>query len=244
MIHAWYERQATRKNSREPLNWLAQSTDLLPVIPVKLKFKRSLMSAHIPIKLHAFLTAAQTVFARHSPNEMTVNQEFNRILDKLRKAPALHGMFQASHHAIIEHIGVALQHEPKLTKSLLETITPIAQFLPWRHADGDSGALSRSSRRAAMADIIGPLAPFRSTIVNLGLTLIAPNTLCPSHHHSDAELSHVVTGSATWVINGRPLRCQAGTFIATPSQAVHAAHTEHEPLLAIYMRAIQPSVEL
>ncbi len=202
------------------------------------------MAPHIQVKLHAFLTAAQNVFAQHSPYALTVEQELNRVLDKLCKAPLMQGMFQASRHAIMEHIGATLLHETTRTKSLLETITPIAPFLPWRHADGDSGTLSRSSRRAAMADIIGPLAPFRSNIVSLGLTLIAPNTLCPSHHHSDPELAHVVTGSATWVINGRPLRCQAGTFIATPSQAVHAAHTEHEPLLAIYMRAIQPSVEL
>jgi quercetin dioxygenase-like cupin family protein len=218
---------------------------VLTIIPVELKSKQgSLMSPRIPIKLYAFLTAAQTVFARHSPNDMTVEQELNRILYKLCRAPSLHGMFQASRHAIIEHIGEALQHESKLTKTLLETIAPIAQFLPWRHADGDSGTLSSSFRRAAMADIIGPLALLPSNIVSLGLTLIAPNTLCPSHHHSDAELAHVVTGSATWVINGMPLRCQAGSFIATPSQAVHATHTEHESLLAIYMRAIQPSAEL
>lgn len=199
---------------------------------------------HIQVKLHAFLTATLTVFAQHSPNALTVEQELNRVLHKLRKAPSMQGMFQTSRHAIIEHIEATLLNETKLTKSLLEMISPIAPFLPWRHADGDSGTLSRSSRRVAMADLIGPLAPFRSNIVSLGLTLIAPNTLCPSHHHSDAELAHVVTGSATWVINGIPLRCQAGTFITTPSQAVHAAHTEHEPLLAIYMRAIQPSAEL
>lgn len=199
------------------------------------------MAMQISVKLHTLLTAVQTVVTRHSPNEITINQELHRILDRLRKDPSMPGMFQASRHAITEHIGAALQHETKLT-SLLETITPIAHYLPWRRADGDSGILSRSARRAAMADIIGPLAPFRSDLVSLGLTLIAPNTLCPSHHHSDAELAHVVTGSATWVINGRPLTCHAGTFIATPPQAVHATHTEDESLLALYMRTIRPPV--
>ncbi len=143
------------------------------------------MAPHIQVKLHAFLTAAQTAFTRHSQNGLAIDQELARVLDKLRKAPSLHGMFQASSHAIMDHIVSTLTHETQAMKPLLGAIAPIAQFLPWRHTDGDSGNLSRSSRRAAMADIIGPHAPFRSNIISLGLTLIAPNTLCPSHHHSD-----------------------------------------------------------
>lgn len=198
------------------------------------------MSQQNPVHIQAFLTAVQTVLAQRAPHDRTVHQEFSRILGLFTEDAPPSGVFQKSELAMTAWIREVLQHKADSTRPLAETIAPIAHVLPWSRADDDTNTPSQATRRAAKADLVGPSAALRSPLLHLGLTLIAPNTLCPSNHHLDAELSHVVAGNATWVINGIPKKYWAGSFIVTPPQAVHAIHTEHEPVLALCLRKISP----
>jgi hypothetical protein len=121
-----------------------------------------------------------------------------------------------------------------LTSDLLAAIRPVAFDLPWRYSYATRDDAPGLEDNMAFAEIIGPEAPFKSSSVCLGLTLIGPETLYPSHEHPAIELYYVAAGTATWIANGIPGLNPPGTFILHPSQIVHAMQTHREPLLAVY----------
>jgi mannose-6-phosphate isomerase-like protein (cupin superfamily) len=118
--------------------------------------------------------------------------------------------------------------------ALLDEILPIAPSLPWHYNYPLHKNLPELGQDIAFAEIIGPEAPFRSDSVCLGLTLIGKEILYPAHYHPAIELYYVVTGTATWTLNGISHNSPPGTYILHPSMSIHAMETREEPLLAIY----------
>jgi quercetin dioxygenase-like cupin family protein len=193
--------------------------------------------------LQAFMTAAQTAFLQRIPYERVLNRELLWLAENNSSAVAFPDLSTNNSQPLAEQLGEALRHTVHLTQTLGEALAPLAHVLPWKSADGDHPSPSGASWRTAMADIVGPLAPLRSNLVRLRLALIASNTFSSSHHHTEAEFAHIVSGSATWIISGIPRRFQPGAFILTPPQAVHAIHTEQQPVLALCLRTTESRCE-
>jgi mannose-6-phosphate isomerase-like protein (cupin superfamily) len=163
-----------------------------------------------------------------------VGREIQKVSALLESLPLLTGRFQRNSHSVTRYIKDVVQTGDASTKTLLDEIGAVLQFLPWRYSYPLRQDAPGLGQNIAFAEIIGPEAPFRSDSVCLGLTLIGPETLYPAHRHPAIELYYVVAGTAAWTVDGVSHDRVPGTYILHASQVVHTMRTNAEPLLAIY----------
>ena len=144
------------------------------------------------------------------------------------------GEFTLSCHPCLVHLTNALRGGNTATSDLIEAVRAVGAWLPWNYHYAERADLPGLGDHVAFAEIIGPEAPYRSRAVCVGLTMIAPRTLYPSHRHPATELYYVVAGTAMWTADGMTRENPPGTFILHRSQVSHAMQTGDEPLLAVY----------
>jgi mannose-6-phosphate isomerase-like protein (cupin superfamily) len=157
-----------------------------------------------------------------------------RISALLGELPPLSDVFIRNDHPATRHLSNALAVAGGPTAELLAAIRPVAHDLPWRYSYEQRDDAPSLGESIAYAEIIGPLAPYRTTIFCLGLTLIAPASLYPLHRHPAVELYYVLSGTASWRLNNHDRDLPPGEFVLHPSLAAHAMRTRREPLLAAY----------
>ena len=191
------------------------------------------MSSSIPAVVRALIAAAQAALQQRQSASDPIGIEARRVLSLLDPLPPLAGRFPKSGHPVSAFIDAAL-NGGGATTALIDAIRPVRRHLPWKYNYESRPDLPDLGQRMGWAEIIGPEAPFRSEAVCLGLTLIAPNSNYPAHCHPATELYHVITGTATWILNGIPHTYPPGAYILHPSQSVHAMQTGNKPLLALY----------
>jgi len=201
------------------------------------------MGSSVSTKVHTLVSTAQSVLGRRKSPFDPLGLEVQRVLALLNPLPPLSGWFPKNNHPATVHIGTALKSGSDATAALLDVVTPVIRHLPWQHSPAAPENAPGLEPRAAVAEIIGPEAPFRHRAVRLGLALIAPNTHCAAHHHSTTELIYVITGVATWVQNGVPREAPPGTFIFHPPQSVHTVCTSADAILALYTQSITEALD-
>jgi mannose-6-phosphate isomerase-like protein (cupin superfamily) len=157
-----------------------------------------------------------------------------RISALLGELPPLSGVFTRNEHPATRHLCDALAAAGGPAATLLTSIRTVAHDLPWRYSYEQREDAPSLGESIAYAEIIGPDAPYRSTIFCLGLTLIAPESLYPLHRHPAVELYYVLSGTALWSLNNHDRDLPPGEFVLHPSLAAHAMRTRREPLLAAY----------
>jgi quercetin dioxygenase-like cupin family protein len=191
------------------------------------------MSADLP-HIYTLIEEIKTAWRHRQSAPGAIGLEVRRALASLEPPPAARGGFPLSQHPITRHIHAAFAGGTRETAAIIEALKPVVYCLPWQYtypARADAPGLGQN---IAFAEIIGPAAPLPSERVCLGLTLIAPGTRYPEHHHPATELYHVLAGSALWTADGETQRQPPGAFILHPSQIEHAMETREEPLLAVY----------
>jgi quercetin dioxygenase-like cupin family protein len=176
----------------------------------------------------------KTAFAQSKVENEAVSLEINKVLALLEPLPPLTGGFPKRINQVTRHIENSKPAGSIYTKHLLDEIYPVIESLPWSYSYPKRKDSPELDQNIAFAEIIGPVAPFRSDSVCLGLTLIGPGTLYPAHHHPATELYFVLAGTAKWELDEVSNDKAPGSFILHPSQAVHAMQTYSESLLAIY----------
>jgi quercetin dioxygenase-like cupin family protein len=120
------------------------------------------------------------------------------------------------------------------TEAIFQVFLPYLEALPWRYSYASRPDAPDIGERMAWAELIGPVAPFHSGKVCLGLTAIGPGLFYPPHYHPAVETYLVVSGTAAWTANGVTRQHPPGTLILHPANLVHAMRTGDEPLLAAY----------
>jgi hypothetical protein len=191
------------------------------------------MSSNLPFILKLIGTI-QTHLQQRTVTDDAVGKEAARVLELLESLPLIEGTFSRSSHPSTRYLNAAFEAGNASTVNLLDAIRPVALDLPWRYSYAKRDDAPGLEDRIAFAEIIGPEAPFKSQKICLGLTLIGPNTLYPSHVHPAIELYYVAAGTTSWIASGvSTLNCP-GTFILHHSMVVHAMQTHLEPLLAVY----------
>ena len=141
----------------------------------------------------------------------------------------------ASDHPVIRQLRhVNVSRGESSTQAIFQAFLPHLETLPWRYSYTPRPDAPDIGERMAWAELVGPIAPFHSNKVCLGLTAIGPNLLYPLHRHPAVETYLVVSGTANWTANGVTHCHPPGTLILHPANLVHAMQTSDEPLLAAY----------
>ena len=114
---------------------------------------------------------------------------------------------------------------------------PLARAHPWQQnpnyvaAPPTPGFLDRYG----YCELLGPGRPWPHASLRVGLMLLAPGTLYPSHSHPASEVYHVVAGrSAWWRERGGWQMRDAGEAIHHAPNVPHATRAQAEPMLALY----------
>jgi quercetin dioxygenase-like cupin family protein len=144
---------------------------------------------------------------------------------------------QPGNHPVIDQLWqIDAQNDTSAasTRTVFDAFLPYLDALPWRYSYASRADAPDIGARMAWAELVGPVAPFHSHAVCLGLTAIGPHLLYPSHYHPAVETYLVVSGAAAWTAGGVTRRQAPGALILHPSNIVHAMQTGDEALLAAY----------
>ncbi|MDR1462312.1 MAG: cupin domain-containing protein [Azoarcus sp.] len=184
--------------------------------------------------IRAHLAARLAAGREPSPIAAELQNILNLLANvDLRHADEKH--LRPSGHPVIRQLQ---QTPPKnsdaSTAAIFRAFLPQLDALPWRYSYTPRPDAPDIGERMAWAELIGPIAPFKSAKVCLGLTAMGPRLLYPRHSHPAVETYLVVSGIAAWTAENTTRRQQPGALILHPANIVHAMETGDEPLLAAY----------
>lgn len=152
----------------------------------------------------------------------------------LRDGPHRTGSVQPQRRSVVEYLVPVLAHAPAATKAACAQLAALQGALHWRHNPGYGDA--EFLRRYAYCELLGPSGHCHRDDLALGLLLLAPATIYPSHLHPAREIYAVLSGTAQWRQgDGRWCERRAGQIIRHASMEPHAMRTDAEPLLAAYL---------
>lgn len=196
-------------------------------------------------ELRRLLTALRNYVAPRPGEAADVGAERHRVAAALARLDGTVLLQPATGHPLTRFLPTALPLAANTAPDLSAALAAVGDILPWRY--GYDPRSDRAGLESSMgwAEIVGPLAPFVSDAVCLGLTLIGPQTLYPAHRHPAVELYDIVVGHPTWSVAGRAFRPGPGDAILHAQNVVHAMEAEAEPLLAVYSWSgdvVSPSV--
>jgi quercetin dioxygenase-like cupin family protein len=120
------------------------------------------------------------------------------------------------------------------TQAIFDAFLPHLDALPWRYSYEPRPDAPDIGQRMAWAELVGPIAPFHSHQVCLGLTAIGSGLLYPLHYHPAVETYLVISGTAAWTADGVTRRHPPSALILHPANIIHAMKAGDEPLLAVY----------
>jgi quercetin dioxygenase-like cupin family protein len=163
-----------------------------------------------------------------------IRKETARVLSLLEHLPSLSEDFNESRHPVVAHVDEALTSAEHAYSDFTAAIRPAIRYLPWKYNYAPRKDKPSLGSTIGFAEIIGPEAPLRSDKVCLGLTLIAPDTLYPLHHHPAVELYYVIGGNAVWTKKGIARLVPPGEYVLHESNVIHSMETGSEALLALY----------
>jgi hypothetical protein len=133
----------------------------------------------------------------------------------------------------------ALAPLSKTHPDLAAAIASAAPLLEWVTYDAYPRALIGEAFATghAFASILGGDAPFAARDFDLGLFLIAPNTLYRDHHHAAPELYAPLTGPHGWRFGlGRPLITKpAHQPVWNPPHQPHLTKVGEVPFLSLFV---------
>jgi len=198
----------------------------------------------VSLSHQAALAAVETIRG-HFAERLAARQETPEIAAELERVLSLLAAvdfskvdeqhLRASSHPVIRQLQqVGASSGAASTQAIFQAFLPHLETLPWRYSYAPRPDAPDIGERMAWAELVGPIAPFHSHQVCLGLTAIGPDLLYPPHHHPAVETYLVVSGTANWIANGTSRRQPPGTLILHPANLIHAMQAGDEPLLAAY----------
>jgi dimethylpropiothetin dethiomethylase len=136
--------------------------------------------------------------------------------NSLRVEPSSYGgtIFPACHH-IVEAIAY-------LPPSFQETVTEANKYLSWR-VPGFGQLPPDLADHLAVTEILGPQGLFQSDSVSLGIILLAPGVMYPTHKHAAEELYLVLSGHLHWYLDEQSVGTRhSGEFVCHKPWQRHA----------------------
>lgn len=156
--------------------------------------------------------AMRQVLSELFPPDPAAQSELSRALELLKEISPVTGAFPPSAHPSGQALREA-KWSPAVPPSLLQAFLAVAPCLPWEYRYAERADAPGLGGRMGFAEVIGPASPIHSDKMCLGWTFISPHTLYPLHLHPAIELYYVVSGMATWTLEGSAQDRVPGSFI-------------------------------
>ena len=120
------------------------------------------------------------------------------------------------------------------TAAALAGLDAADPHIGWRHPP-EEHVPPGWAHSAAAAELLGPDGSITGPdSERFGLFFLNPGVTYPDHWHDADEFYYVLAGSAVWTVDDEITRSSAGSYIRTPSQAVHRIITDDEPVLTVW----------
>ena len=120
------------------------------------------------------------------------------------------------------------------TAAALAGLDAADPHIGWRHPP-EEHVPPGWAHSAAAAELLGPDGSISGPdSERFGLFFLNPGVTYPDHWHDADEFYYVLAGSAVWTVDDETTRSSAGSYIRTPSQAVHRIITDDEPVLTVW----------
>ena len=120
------------------------------------------------------------------------------------------------------------------TAAALAGLDAADPHIGWRHPP-EEHVPPGWAHSAAAAELLGPDGSITGPdSERFGLFFLNPGVTYPDHWHDADEFYYVLAGSAVWTVDDETTRSAAGSYIRTPSQAVHRIITDDEPVLTVW----------
>ncbi|WP_437610124.1 dimethylsulfonioproprionate lyase family protein [Erwinia sp. V71] len=146
-------------------------------------------------------------------------------------------MKKTVHQPAVDYLDQALSiGEVSGEKEICRLLRGLAPYLSWNFGYQPHPDFPRLAEQVAFSPLIGPDDVWISSQLAIGLTLIAPETLYPAHHHQAAEIYLPLSGTGLWSMGNTEFHPRKpGELIIHHSHVPHATQAQHEPVLALYI---------
>ena len=187
--------------------------------------------------LQGFLTKAEAAIRHASGAGGPACRMADRLFSALRAPPARAGRVAAARLPVCRHLPAALEnarHRPGPVAALADAFAAIERRLNWQTRPGAEAHGEPFASGHANATIVGPEGLEIRPDVWIGVSLLAPDTRYPDHHHPPEEI-YVVLSGGQWRQASNPWHEPGiGGLVHNPPNIVHAMRSTQAPLLALW----------
>jgi len=173
-------------------------------------------------------------YTRRAGPDDALGRELQGILADLALPAEPSGELAGREHPIRAHLAGPLPSRHGTVADVLAAFRPLFPLLPWRYGYEPRPDFPGLESRMAWAELVGPMAPFRSERICVGLTIIAPHTRYAEHFHPAVESYYVLSGTAQWTAAGVTTTVLPGSYVLHPENVEHVMATADETLIAAY----------
>lgn len=187
--------------------------------------------------LQTFLTRAEAVIGQQAATDGPVRAVADRMFAALR-APLPAGDTAAARVPVCEHLPAALTQAcgaSGAVGALGEAFAAITPHLCWKTRPGAEAHGDAFLHGHANAIITGPDEGLEvRPDVRIGVSLMAPRTRYPDHHHPPEEVYIVLSDGEWWQAGGAWHAPGIGGLVHNPPNILHAMRSADAPLLALW----------
>lgn len=188
-------------------------------------------------ELQRLLTAAKAAIREGSSVDERIQAAAGRIFAALETRHGQAAAPQATRLPVCNYLPAALQHarsQPDPVGTLAEGFAAIEPQLGWKARPGAEAIGAQFLNGHANAIIAGSEGIEIRHDMRFGVSLMAPHTRYPDHHHPPEEI-YVVLSDGEWHQAGRPWHTPGiGGLVYNPPDIVHAMRSADAPLLALW----------
>jgi quercetin dioxygenase-like cupin family protein len=187
--------------------------------------------------LQTFLARAETAMRQGATADGPARAMADRMFAALQ-VPLPEGRSAAARPPVCDHLPVALARAraaPGAVGALADAFAAIAPGLCWKARPGAEAHGEAFLHGHANATITGPDEGLEvRPDVRIGVSLMAPRTRYPDHHHSPEEVYIVLSGGEWWQAGGAWHTPGIGGLVHNPPDILHAMRSGDAPLLALW----------
>lgn len=191
------------------------------------------MAAPRPLELQSFLTSAEGAIRNRSGSDDRVRLAAERIFSSLETASTCAGEHKAARLPVCDHLPKAFE-QARAVGSVVDAFARLEPQLTWNRRVGAEKHGQGFLNGHANATIVGPEGIEIRRDVRIGVSLMAPHTRYPDHHHPPEEF-YLVLSRGEWRQASDPWHQPGiGGLVYNPPDIVHAMRSMDSPLLALW----------